>query len=265
MQEEYRYLKKLISMKKAINKFIILLLVLSCTACFDLQENLFLKKDGSGTFSFIIDLSQVKSMMSMFSDLEKAFDEPEKNPETKKNDKKNISGNKLSDSFEKTRRRLLNSKGISNVKIIDDSSKYNFGISFDFKTITALNQALNILFEEDDTTQAEKQALTYFEFKDNTLIRLEALDSKSIIGKSSAVSSQKENALSNVFFDAEKLFGTATYTTNYEFQQKIDSVENKEAILSADMQKISLILHPFANSGDSTSKKQTIANIISLK
>ena len=65
--------------------------------------------------------------------------------------------------------------------------------------------------------------------------------------------------------DVEKLFATVTYTTNYEFEEKITSTQNQDALLAANMKKVTMKLYPFAAVKDSTKPKPTIANIISFK
>ena len=255
------------TLKKYIPKIsITALALLCCTACFDIQENIFLKKDGSGNFSFVVDMGEVKSMMQMFDEAKNTSDDKGERNERKgsEKEKKKSSDKKLNSTFEITRRKLLNTQGISNVKAIEDTANYTFGISFDFKNIVALNDAMNKLFEDDTATATKK--VTYFEYKDRQFKRLETLDSKSILGKSSSLSLSGDNKNNDNFgFDADKLFSTVTYTTNYEFEEKIISTQNQSALLSANMQKVSLKLYPFAAEKDSTKTKSTIANIISFK
>jgi len=268
LAEQFGYLIKICILKKYIQKTAIALCaLLCCTACFDLQENLFLKKDGSGTFSFVIDMSQFKSMMAMFDDVGKSLDSKDKKNERKnKTETKKSPSDKLNSTFEKTRRKLLNTAGISNVKTIEDSSSLNFGISFDFKNIAALNEAMNKLFDDDDSSGTETKKVTYFEYKDNQLSRLEALDSKSILGKSSSMSEKGPQTNSeNPLYGMEQLFGTVSYTMNYEFENKVSSVKNENSLLSANMQKVTLKIFPFAAAKDSVKSKSSIANTISFK
>ena len=260
-------MKKKSDMKKPLTKLMIICCsLLCCTACFDIQENLFLKKDGSGNFSFLIEMGEFKSMAAMFDNVGSVFDNKDQRNEKQKKEKekKKSPNEKLSSTFEITRRKLLNTNGISNVKAIEDTASVTFGISFDFKNITALNIAMNKLFEDDSATTTEN--ITYFEYKDNELRRLEALDSKSILGKSSSLSSGGTDKNSgSLGMDVEKLFATVTYTTNYEFEEKITSTQNQDALLAANMKKVTMKLYPFAAVKDSTKPKPTIANIISFK
>lgn len=230
-------------------------IVWCCTACFDLQENLFLKKDGSGTFSFIVNAEQIKSMMGMFDGMGNT------STDTSATNGKTL--NKLEVAFEKTKNRLQSIEGISNITAIGDTIKYEFGISFDFANISALNIGLNRLFEED--TSSNRPIINYFEYSNNELKRLEVVDSKSYLGKSIGLQNDTTSFNAHKIFDFEKFFGAVSYTTNYEFEEKVESFQNKKATLSSNTKKVTLVSFPFANTKDSTEKKTNIANVIYLK
>jgi hypothetical protein len=246
-------------MKKHLFKItVILICLLGCTACFDLQENLLLKKDGSGKFSFLINLGEFKPMLSM-------FDQEDNKIDKEKSTTRKSPANKLNSTFEITRRKLLNTPGISNVKNIEDTINYSFGLSFDFKNIEALNKAMNRLFE-DDSADTEIEETVYFQLKNNQLTRLEVLDSKSLLGKTNAMSGiSKSGKTDNGLMSLSKLFEAVTYTANYEFENKIDSIKNENAMLSSNLKKVSIKCFPFAAPEDSTQQKCSISNIITFK
>ncbi len=246
-------------MKNRLFKLLILLLsVFGCSACFDLQENLFLKKDGSGTFSFIVSLGDLKSMMSMF-EMGKSDNNPEKSTRTKKS-----SNEKLSNNFESTRKKLMKIDGISNVKTIEDTINNKFGLSFNFKNVEVLNNAMNRLFE-DDTATEKGPDIVYFQWKDNRLIRNEEIDSKSIIGKSGDFTKDTKKSSETLLpFSLDQLFGSVSYSSSYEFENKITESVNPNAELSSNKKKVTIKCYPFAAEKDSTKQKCTIANTISF-
>ncbi len=234
--------------------------ILCCTACFDIQENLFLKKDGSGNFSLLVNLEQTKSLLGMFTEFTTTTEN--KSTEAQKN---NVSSSfsKFNESFDKTKQKLKTVEGLSNIKLIEDTLHYNFGISFDFKDVNALNAGLNYLFKDDnDTTH---QNITFFEYKDNQLTRLEDLDTKSMLGNSKSIDGLKKPENAHQQFDPEKFFSTVSYTATYEFENKVSSIKNENSLLSPNHQKVTLKIFPFASPKDSTEKKQTIANTIIFK
>lgn len=232
-------------------------IICCCTSCFDLQENLFLKNDGTGSFSFIVNIEQMKSFMGMFENTQQY------EPDTNRNAKNNtILKNEFITNIENVKLQLNKIPGIHHAIAINDTAKYNFGISFDFNDISALNLALNKLFNGDDTS---KQTTTFFEYKDHQLTRLEALDTKSILGKTSSLNTDNNSQNAHTIFDPKLLFNTATYTATYEFENKIIHTQNTLSKVSNDNKKIFLQIHPFAAIKDSTQPKQTIANTITLK
>lgn len=253
-------------MKFSIKKLPILLIsLLLCTACFDLQENLFLKKDGSGTFSFVIDMAEMKSMMAMFDDMN--LDELGENSKT--NDRKSKKKeNKFDSNFEITKRKLLNTEGITNVKTIEDTVNFKFGLSFDFKTIASLNKAMNRLFEDEEANDSiPKTDIVYFELKDNQLIRNDYIDSKSIIGKSGNMSKTgtgNNDIFSSLTANLEQLFANVSYSTNYEFERKISQSTNQQSMLSNNLKKVTIKCNPFVAAKDSNALKCSIANTISF-
>lgn len=258
MSLHFGYLNKAFLMKKNFHRIIMALCVLGCTACFDIQENLFLKKDGSGNFSFLVNLEQAKSMLSMFGEFATS-----ENSNSSKQKNNSTSFSKFNESFEKSKQKLKNIEGLSNVKIIEDTIHFNFGISFDFKDVNALNSGLNQLFKDDnDTTH---QNIQFFEYKGNQLTRLEALDTKSMLGNSKSIDGLRKPENAHQQFDPEKFFNTVSYTATYEFENKISSVKNGNASLSPNLQKVTLKIFPFTTPKDSTEKKQTIANTITFK
>lgn len=229
--------------------------MLGCTGCFDLQENVFLNRDGSGKFSFVVNLSEFKMMADMFDESE----------ETKGDFAlKNSSTGKLNTAFVTTIKKLEKTKGISAVRTIEDTVNYTFGISFNFKDINALNKAMNRLFE-DDSIQSSSTETTFFVLKNKQFIRLDVLDSKSIFGKTTSMSNTNNQKANNSFFNASKLFETISYTANYEFELPVDSINNNNAILSDNFKKVSLKCYPFADTKENAQDKCTIANIITLK
>ena len=194
--------------------------------------------------------------MSLFDDAAPA----DKNNKTKKQS----SNEELNSQFEVTRNKLLNLPGITQVKAIEDTINYKFGVSFDFKNIQSLNKAMNKLFEDDSAPKGTKD-IVYFEMKGNQLIRHDAMDSKSILGKSVALSNTKGGKSQNAIGGMDQVFSTVTYSTNYEFENKIDSTQNENALLSSNMKKVTLKCYPFAALKDSTQKRCSIANIITFK
>lgn len=113
-------------MKSIIQKIIITLLIsLTLVSCITFEENYYLKKDGSGSFEFKVDMSQLVGMMKAFEGMDQGGDE------------------KATEAidFNKEVDKLKAIKGITNVQVLEDEEKGLFSMSFDFKDYEALNKA----------------------------------------------------------------------------------------------------------------------------
>lgn len=113
-------------MKRIINQLVLLVASsILLVSCITFEENYYLKKDGSGSFEFKVDMSQLMDMMKAFEGMEQEGDE--KVPETI--------------DFNKEVEKLEAIKGITNVKVVEDEENGMFSMSFDFKDYEALNKA----------------------------------------------------------------------------------------------------------------------------
>lgn len=238
--------------------FILLFSLFVCTGCFDFQENLFLKKDGSGTFTFSIDMSKAKSMLALFGEMPKSIESNDFEMNT-------MSTSKISAAFQVIEQNIVPVTGISNLKTINDTLNLKFGVSFDFKNIAALNKAMNKVFEKDSNSVQED--ITYFEFRNKQLIRVDTLNTSSLFGRSGQfkIKNTKEKTTTNSFSELNKLFADVSYTTNYFFEQTIESAKNNTSQLSENLKSVSIKCYPFVVPADSTIPKCSIANTLTFK
>ncbi len=110
------------------------------TGCITIFEKYTIKADGSGTMEYLIDMSEMYEMMASFSDSTESME---------------------TDEIDKSMREslpLLNSiDGVSNAVLTGDAAHFIAGIKFDFKNATALNKALAIVLEGEETAGKEIQ------------------------------------------------------------------------------------------------------------
>lgn len=94
-------------------------------SCITFEENYYLKTDGSGSFEFKVDMSQLMSMMKAFQGAGQD------------------SGLNAVDGvdFKKEVEKLKAIQGITNVKVVEDKEDGLFSMSFDFSDYEALNKA----------------------------------------------------------------------------------------------------------------------------
>lgn len=234
-------------MSNRFSKIIILFFsIFLCTACFDIQENIVLKKDGSGKFTFTIDMSELKTMFGSDNGSIKTSSKNDKNPT-----------DKIDSKFDAIKVELKKIDGISNITQNVDTTNIIVKVGFNFKNIDALNNGLNVLFKDDENTKP----ITYYEFKDKQFTRLESA-SKGFLkaGFEDKNTSKDKKASAKMPFDLDGLFQTISYTTTYEFENDIKQSSNKDAVVS-NKKKITLKCYPFVE--DST-KACSLTNTITL-
>jgi hypothetical protein len=117
-------------MKKYFSLLLSAVLLMVMTGCFDITEEVTLKKDGSGQYSSIMDASKFAEQMQLFAAMDTTG---EMIPKLKYS---------LDSAFTTTWASYSTLKGVKNVKI-DTSKEYVYKVTFDFDNISALNSALN--------------------------------------------------------------------------------------------------------------------------
>lgn len=232
--------------------------VFLCTGCFDLHEEVHLKKDGSGTYAFFTDLSQFKDFFGAFGNENKQDKAKNKN----ENDK-----DKLSADFQKLNDYLKDIDGITDAHVIADTTLFKFGVAFNFKNVTALNKALNTIYHEDneDTDAKDKKAEeVFFELRDNSFIRYETQSTGNLLKDKGVMESVGKDSKNNPFGGLEAMFQTVSFSCTYEFDREIKSVSNESSMISSNFKKVSTTCHPFAKD----TKENTacsLTNIITFK
>ena len=118
------------------------LLLLVCiipllSSCFELQEELYLHKEGWGSYKLLADFSKDKEMLqAMFEKTDSSEHNPFGN--------KNSSFEELFEAWNLGAEKLNEIKGISNAKQVVDNKQFIVGIQFDFQDMSALNLALTL-------------------------------------------------------------------------------------------------------------------------
>ncbi|MEM6297765.1 MAG: hypothetical protein AAF740_03650 [Bacteroidota bacterium] len=136
-----------------------LTLMFSLSSCFDIKEEITINKNGSGTYAFELDMSEMITMLeSMKNMTDSTATEEEEDDDLLK---------KMSDGTNEKLQALESINGISNVK---DSSEPEKGIAryqFNFKDIESLNAAYQAMSK--DSSDARTGII--FEGKKGKLVR----------------------------------------------------------------------------------------------
>jgi hypothetical protein len=120
------------------------------TGCITIEEHYTFRKNGSGSMTYVVDMSELGGMMEAFSE---------------SGDAGSGMGDMGSMDMSKEVEALKGIPGVSKVKL-DGKKKWVQRISFDFKDVDALNAALNQFMHDSSGVRHE-----FFRWEGNTLVR----------------------------------------------------------------------------------------------
>lgn len=113
---------------------------LGLTSCLTIYEKYTINRDGSGTFEYIIDLSELYSMMETFASEE---------------DMNQVKNSDFGESFRQVIPELKDVQGISKIEETGNPANYVYGIKFDFGDVIALNKAMALLLDDNSESEIE--------------------------------------------------------------------------------------------------------------
>ncbi|WP_291728158.1 hypothetical protein [Bernardetia sp.] len=201
---------------------ILAILSLSLTSCFDIKEEVTIKKDGSGSFIQTFDLGSnpmVQMALNMQSDSAKNANKPT---------------NKMDSTMESTKERLSQIKGISNVKTASSEEDLKFSIMYDFEDVDALNRAINASKEEKEGEVKVMKKLYSFKKGEFTKANSFAMGNSDLDlselmgGKKDGDSEQTEEEKAQAKQMMQMFFGNANYTYIVHVPNKVKSYSNKK-------------------------------------
>jgi hypothetical protein len=190
--------------------YLAFLLTLSIlTGCFDISEEITVKKDGKGQYASKIDATKFAEQMTLFA----AFDSTgEMIPKLKYS---------LDSAFAVQFSKYYQVKGISNVKI-DTSKEYVYAVSMDFTDINALNTALSI-----DKTDEQKNLYSWQKGK------ISRKDVPLNLGDFKMDDDSQKDMLKSFLQDMK-------YSITYNLPGKLKECSNKEVKISGDKMAITI-------------------------
>src|SRR5262245_55059688 len=121
-------------MKKLILILSGVFLISTLTGCIEFFEELIVNNNSSGHYFRKLDMSEMMDAMKSFKGLEDS---------TKAKEKEEEDPAAMGKAMIEDANRLKEIKGVSNVKITEDTVKAIFTLEFDFENDVALNKALN--------------------------------------------------------------------------------------------------------------------------
>ncbi len=210
-------------MRKHRIYLLILFLLLTQSACFEIREKITINKDGEGTYSMVMDFSSSKKMFQMMMDL----------ANTKEGNAVGLEENPLNgldSAFVALSGELNLIRGISNARGIKNEKDFLFGIELQYNDIDALNLALNKL----DQGNSDIEGKPYYIYERKG--RLEKTATFNLKNLTNEMVPKKDGS-SNSDLDAQlqALYDDVTYTMIIQTEDaKIRNFTNEAAELSED-------------------------------
>jgi hypothetical protein len=219
---------------------ILFLLTLSClflfSGCFEIVEDISIHTNGSGTFSYTVNLSQSKNRLDglMKLDSSDGYRVP-------KQDEINQDISKIKTTLEK-------SPGITNIISTSDWVNYIFTLKFDFNSVSNLNLAVESVSLEISTDHKRiPEASDNFDFTGKIFNRKSHYDAKTQSPKLTARD--------------KEILKDASYTCIFRFDNTIKSCSNADAKISKSGKAVMLKL----NMLELATGQKTVINKITLQ
>ncbi|MBK8500281.1 MAG: hypothetical protein IPL52_16040 [Flavobacteriales bacterium] len=190
------------------NRIILLLLglVIGLASCITIEENYTFSKNGSGTMTYVVDMSEMGNMLASLGG----------------DEKKDGGGDEMGNLDMSEHAAALKSiAGIAKVKM-DKRQKWVQKLSFSFTDVGALNRALNQLMPDSTGTSHE-----FFKWEGGTLVRTSnryAYDISSTMANEADDDDGGEGDESG--FDMNSMLSSMKYKYSFKFKKPVASTEN---------------------------------------
>lgn len=199
------------SFSKAAAVFLTLLTFVFVPGCLDIEEEVFLNQDGSGTYVNRVDMKGIVDMIMMMAP-DSVKEEIGDNPDMFLDSL--FKSQEMTSSLAVMAERYEDQEGVSNAAT--NMTDGVMTISFDFTSVESLNLALS-----ETTQENELGFLTpSFAWKKGRLTRLAGSGSE-----------EMDEELQSQMEMMKMMMGDATYTTRYHLPGKVKNSSNEESTL----------------------------------
>lgn len=210
-------------MRKLLTISCILLISLCTTSCINVLESIFIRANGSGTYSFAIDMSSMKSMLQMAGE---EFDSDELLKEMNMDEASAIA-------------KLDAIDGVSNAGTSFDEESFTIAINFEFENIDALNKGMSTYLA--DSTETNPEMIDYFSMNRKTITRI-SLNKFLDTFKASIMESAEDEGVDMAM--VKMMFGDMYLASEIKTERRLKSFNNEE-YLQKDDNTISWKFYPF--------------------
>ena len=199
-------LSRLLSAKLALLAGLTLL-----SGCLTIEEHYRFRRNGSGSMTYVLDMSELGSMISAFGESADG------------------GGNGLGDmgamNMSEQVDALRSIPGVSKVKL-DGKKKWVQRISFDFRNVTALNAALNVLMPDSSGVPNE-----FFRWEEGTLVRTTNRHAYELgSGLAKGDEQPEEDGEEAGPLDMSMMLESMKYSYSFKFARTIGNVRSAEGV-----------------------------------
>jgi hypothetical protein len=182
-------------------------LIFIFASCIEINDDLKINSDGSGTFKYVVNLSESKTKVNTMLALDSL------------DGKKVPSLDEIKEIISEYKAKIDSKSGISNVSVETDFTNFILRFSCDFDDVLSLQKAIREIAIEKDKKQEFKEINhTWLEFDDNKLIR--------------SVPSLTTETIQKLKKEDSEALKNGKYTSVTRFDKEIEKCENPKAIIS---------------------------------
>ena len=258
-------------MKNLKNLYLVILVLgaTTLTSCLHIIEEATFRNNGSGTYKMTFDMSELKGMMDMMKgmggeegaapgDSSNLSDGGDFTPPAPPADANPMSG--LSEQFGGVATSLKNIPGITNIVEVNDTTAFNFGYSFDFADISALNRALKIIGKEKYDSKNEET----FKYNGKNFERFGVGDMGAEIKKAVAENTGEEDGEEGQADMMKMFFADMSYKQVYHFpDHEVKKTDNKLGEIGDNGHSLTITIKPFDE--EQQKQKVSVATKVKLK
>jgi hypothetical protein len=205
-----------------MNKFILLsILIFVFASCIEINDDLKINSDGSGTFKYVINLSESKTKVNTILSLDSL------------DGKKVPSIEEIKEIIAEYKTKVSSKNGISNVVVESDFTNFILRFSCDFNDVMSLQKAIREIAIEKDKKQEYKEFNhIWLDFQGNKLVRSVPTLTTETIQK---LKKEDSEALKN-----------GKYTSVTRFDKEIERCENPKATISKNGTACMIKTNPYS-------------------
>ncbi|MBX9851959.1 MAG: hypothetical protein K2X86_09390 [Cytophagaceae bacterium] len=188
--------------------------------CIEIEEQVSIKNNGSGKYSAVIKMPQMKQMMELARSMEE-----EKGGSSTENPM-----GEMQTKFDEQKQKMEKIPGITNFSTVFDTANFVITVKFDFANVAALNKCLNAFKteESEEGEEVKKEDKVIYTYA-NKVFNIKASSS---FADYDSIAADDTMAL--------EMMKDMKYTGSYKFESQIKSHTNKSYVLGKDKKSLTV-------------------------